>query len=368
MKAQQKDGHYVCICTSEEVDQCIERDKFTDAEYLRKEGFDVFTHGLKRSLNPFGVFAAILRVIKILKDNSIDVIICHNPLGAIVGRIAAKLAKTSKVIYFAHGLMCAPQQSKLSWHIKFLIEKFLGRFTDAILVMNDYDEQLCKNNNIIRDRNKVFRISGMGVDINKFSVATDHSARENVFKELGFSVNSKFVIYVGRLIPEKGSIVFVNAAIRICKERNDVCFAIAGHGPLYQQLNNMIITEGFECRIKLLGWLQDVTRYVKASDIFALPSYYNEGLPVSILEAMSCGKPCIVTKHRGCEDAVEDGVSGLLVPVKDVEGLSAAMLKIVDNDKLREDMGNAARKRVMSVFEMNKCTNEILCAINKAVV
>jgi glycosyltransferase involved in cell wall biosynthesis len=367
MKAQQKKGHYVCICTSEEADPCIMRDKMTDVNLLRKAGFDVFTHDLKRSSNPFGILAAILRVRKILKANSIDVIICHGALGTIVGRIAAKLAKTPKIIYFSHGLMCVPHQSRLSWHMRFILEKFLGRFTDALLVMNDYDEQLCKNKNIIRDRNKVFRISGMGVDLNRFSVDTDCSTRESVFKELGFPINSKFVISVGRLIPKKGILIFVEAAIKICKDRDDVYFAIAGHGPLHQQLNNMIITEGLERRIKLLGWLQDVTRYVKASDIFTLPTYYDEGLPVSILEAMSCGKPCVVTKHRGCEDAVEDNISGILIPVKDSQSLSAALIKLIDNDELRLSMGRAARKRIEKVFELNKCTREIVEALEKAI-
>ena len=365
-KAQQAMGHYVCICTSEEVDECIERDSLTDAQFLRSQGFDVFTHGLKRSLNPFGMIKAVLKIRSILRKHHIEAVICHNPLGAIMGRLAAFLARTPRVIYFAHGLSCAPHQSRLSWTIKYAIEKGLGQITDAILVMNNYDENLGKTRKIVRNAAKILRIPGMGVDLKKYSQEADINNRLSVCREQNFEPNAKLVIFVGRLIEEKGGGIFVASAVEVAQKHSDVNFLMAGQGPLYGVLKAKIEKEGLAARIKLLGWVQDVAKYVKAADIFVLPTYYIEGLPVSILEAMSCGKACIVTQHRGCEDAIEDGVSGFCVPVKNVGAVVEKLDLLLDNNELRLDMGRQARKRVEEVFALDKCTAIIVQKLEQA--
>lgn len=366
MKAQQSLGHYVCVCTSEEPDKCIERNYFTDAQYLRKQGFDVFTHGLKRNLNPIVIIMTIFKIRNILKKNSIDVIICHSPLGAAVGRVAAILAGTPKIIYFAHGLPCAPHQSKLSWTTKYLIEKILGRFTDAMIVMNNYDENLCKTKKIIKNSDKVLRIPGIGVDLNKYNPQGDIENKRIVCNELHLDTNALIVIFVGRLIEEKGSRVFVESAIEVSKKWPNVNFIIAGQGPLYDDLKEKIKNVGMEDRIQLLGWVENVSKYLKAADIFVLPTYYNEGLPVSVLEAMSCGKACIVTQHRGCEDAVEDGISGLYVSVKSVNAVVDKLNYLLDNNDVRLRIGINARRRIESVFALDKCTDIIVKKLEEA--
>ncbi len=367
MKAQQELGHYVCICTAEEADECIERDELSDAEHLRKEGFDVFTHGMKRSISPLLLLKGIDRVRKLLVEHKIEVIICHNPLGAIVGRLAARLVNLPCVIYFAHGLPCAPQQTKVSWTIRYCIEKFLGCFTDAILVMNNYDENLCKSHRMIRNIDKVLRIPGMGVDLSKFESGGFEQIKKQVAEELGFDKNKAIVISVARVIPEKGVFVFLQAAKEICSLRDDVIFVLAGNGPLMSTLKKYIEENNLGDRVRLLGWVQDVSRFVRASDIFALPSYYNEGLPVSILEAMACGKPVITTKHRGCEDAVADGQTGFLIPVKQVVPLVDRIMLLLDDKQLRRQMGRAGRKRVEQHFELGSCTDKIVQALEKAI-
>lgn len=357
MTRQKKLGHYVCICTSDTP----------DANYLHDAGFEVFGHGLKRSLNPYRLLKSILKIKRILLEQRIEVIICHNALGGIVGRSAAWLAKTPRIIYFVHGLACAPSQNPFSWWSKYLTEKLLGYVTDAALVMNDYDENLCRTHHIIKDTNKTFRIPGMGVDLTRYNTNSTKEAKQTLSKELSISKNQNIILCVARLIPEKGVFVLLESARRICAQRNDVYFLLVGSGPSRNKLRKLVKANHMENNFKLLGWRDDIPRIMKASDIFVLPTYFMEGLPVSILEAMACGKPVIATKHRGCEDTVENGRTGLLVPVKQATILSDKISFLLGNKLLQTQMGKAGRKLVEQHFEFNYCTGRIVEVLEEAI-
>ncbi len=367
MTMQKKMGHYVCICTSDKPDACIGVGETPDAVHLRNAGFEVFSNSLTRSINPLGILKAILVTKRILNEKRIDAIICHNPLGAIVGRIAAWLAKTPHIVYFAHGLSCAPAQGAVSWRLRSWAEKLLGRVTDAVLVMNDYDEKLCKTRHIIKNTNNVFRIPGMGVDLTRYSVNGEEEVKREVAKELSLAEHRKIVLFVGRLIPEKGVFVLTEAAEKICEQRNDVCFLFAGGGTSMDKLKNMVRANHLEDNFRFLGWRDDIPWLLKSADIFTLPTYYQEGLPVSILQAMACAKPVVASQHRGCEDAVLDGITGFLVPVKNATALAEKILVLLDNEQLRLQMGRAARQRVEQHFELNYCTEKIIEALEKAI-
>ena len=356
MEAQQRLGHEVVICT-----------EGADAEKLRALGFDVFTHGMKRSINPWGAVRAVWHIRQALKSRRVDAVICHNSLAGIAGRIAARLAGTPKAVYFAHGLACGPAQGALNWRVRFEVEKRLAPLTDAILVMNDYDERLARATPLARSADRVFRIRGMGVDLARFAPGPHPELRARLAAELGVDPAGTLVLCVGRLIPEKGVIDFIEAAKLLCAERRDVTFLLAGSGPLLDDLRTRVATAGVGDQVKVLGWRNDIHDLMKASDVFVLPSYYMEGLPVSILEAMACGKPVITTHHKGCEDAVVEGETALLVPVKEPARLAESMRALVSDAGARRRMGCAGRQRVEQVFELADCTREVVETLERAI-
>lgn len=356
MEAQQRMGHRVLICT-----------EGADAPKLQQLGFEVFTHGMRRSINPLGAVRAIWRIRRALRERKVDAVICHNSLAGIAGRIAARLAGTPTVVYFAHGLACGPAQGSLDWQIRFQVEKGLAPLTDGLLVMNDYDERLSRRTPLARSADRVYRIRGMGVDLSRFAPGKHPEVRARLARHLGFDPALTILLCVGRLIPEKGVLDFVAAARHVCESRQDAVFLLAGSGPLLEDLRARMAEAGLEGRIKILGWRDDIQDLVKASDVFVLPSYYMEGLPVSLLEAMACAKPVITTHHKGCEDAVTDGVTAFLVPVKQPEALAEKMTALIEDPALRERMGQAGRERVEHVFELQDCTREVVETLERAV-
>ncbi len=354
IEEQKRRGHYVCVCGSDD----------SDVDTLRDFGIDVFTHNLRRGLNPFNILKAIFYIKKILVEQKIDAVVCHTPLGAGVGRIAAKLARIPSIIYFAHGLPCAPGQNRLTWLCWFIIEKLLGLATDAILVMNRYDENLCKKHRIVSPE-MVFRIPGMGVALSRFENVFDKVEQQSVKEELGIPQSGRLVFCVAYVIPEKGIFVLADAARRICSEREDVFFLLAGTGPCQKKLQTIVDDYGLKDNFKLLGWRDDIHRLMGMVDVFTLPTYYFEGLPVSILEAMACGKPVVATKHRGCEDVVVDGETGFLVPVRNADLLAEKIELLIDDKPLCDKMGLAGRLRIEQTYEMTDCTNKIVNVIDK---
>jgi glycosyltransferase involved in cell wall biosynthesis len=350
LRAQKDQGHRVLICGSEDE----------DAQFLRDQGFDVYPHRLTRSLNPINLINAIRRVKKLLRELEIEIVICHSPIGAGVGRLAAKLARTPKIIYFAHGLPCAPAQNRLTWLFWLTLEKILGRITDALIVMNDYDEQLARKHKLINNPDKIFRISGMGVDLDKFPATSDPNLRSRIEDEFHLTADHKIILCVAHLFRRKGIFEYLDAARQIIAQRNDVCFLLAGRGPRYNELQNRIQTFHLHEHFKLLGWRLDVHRLMQAADLFVLPTYYFEGLPVAILEAMACAKPVIATRHRGCQDIVVPNQNGYLVPVKQIPPLVESIKVLLDDEPLRRKLGLNARRRVENHFALPHCTLQIL--------
>ena len=103
--------------------------------------------------------------------------------------------------------------------------------------------------------------------------------------------------------------------------------------------------------IEWIDHVDDVRPYLAASSVVVLPSFYKEGLPRSLLEAGALGKPVITTDIPGCRDIVQDGVNGLIVPVKDEPSLTKAMLALSKNKVWRETLGQAGRQRVSEFFD-----------------
>ncbi len=356
MQEQIRLGHEVCICTDESV----------HTEPLRQAGFEVFVHGMKRSLNPFGALQAVLRIRRFLIERKIEVVICHNSLAGQVGRLGAWLAGTPNVVYFAHGLACGPAQSPLLWRLRYYAERAFAPCTTAIVIMNDYDENISKVGRLSRDPARVFRIPGMGVDLTRFGTEAAPQLRDKLARELAIEPDRKLVLCVARLIPEKGVVEMVEAARVISADRKDVVFLLAGTGPLMEKLRALVRTYGMERQFRVLGWRNDVNDLMRCADILTLPSYYMEGLPVSILEAMACGKPVVATHHKGCEDAVVDGQTGYLVPVKAIEPLAEKLVTLLDDDALRARMGQAGRRRVEQHYEIDHCTRSIVEVLEHA--
>lgn len=334
---------------------------------IKDKGFDCYIHNMTKSLNPFNLIRAFFSIRKIISQNHFDVVICHTPLISLVGRLAACSARVKKIIYFAHGLPCAPNQNRLRWLIAFIIEWFMGRFTDGLIVMNSYDENLSKTKNLIKNTENIHRVPGVGVDIQKFNTGINVVQRRKILDELDSGWAQKVILFAGRLIKSKGVYEYLYAAEEIIRKDSEVVFLIAGSGPEYESMNRFVDRLSLRRNIKILGWRKDINVLMSISDIFVLPSYYFEGLPVSILEAMACGKPVIAAHNRGSEDEVLDSYTGYLVKPKSSCQIVSKLNQILEDGNLALKLGKNARARVEKEYELYQTTLTIIDSIYKII-
>jgi glycosyltransferase involved in cell wall biosynthesis len=160
------------------------------------------------------------------------------------------------------------------------------------------------------------------------------------------SIDHPMVLSIGRLHPQKGHDVLLKAFSIFLARHANWRLAIMGEGPAEAGLRALAIELGIANQVDWLGSRPDPYPWLRAARIFALPSRH-EGTPNALLEAMSCGLPCIVSDASpGPLELLEDNISGLVVPVEDHAALATAMERLADDARLSWKLGEAARVRV----------------------
>ncbi len=157
------------------------------------------------------------------------------------------------------------------------------------------------------------------------------------------------VAAAGRLSPEKGFDVLIDAAATVVAKEPEVGFVLFGDGPLREQLNARIERLGLADRFILTGFRSNLDDYFPHFDLFAQSSH-TEGLPNVILEAFAASVPVVATAVGGTPEIVEDGQNGLLVPAGDAPALASAIMRLTNDTSLKVQMGTAGRQRVETEF------------------
>ncbi|MGB2987029.1 MAG: glycosyltransferase [Phycisphaerae bacterium] len=255
--------------------------------------------------------------------------------------------------------------ARSAWLLWYVMERMLGWFTEGLITMNRYDHELARDHRFIRRRDSILRANGVGVDAGHFDRLCRETDAGAVKRELGLAPNAPMVLLLAWTLPNKGIREFLEAARRLVDNRVPGCFVIGGHGPLDGEIAGFIDRHGLNERVFHLGWRRDAHRLIAACDVYVLPTYYPEGMPVSILEAMACGRPVVATRHRGCEDEVVDGVTGLLVEPQDPGALAEAIRTLIEDPDKARRFGQAGRRRIDEGFRTDQSTRAILAAFEK---
>ncbi|MFC1848232.1 glycosyltransferase family 4 protein [Chloroflexota bacterium] len=178
-------------------------------------------------------------------------------------------------------------------------------------------------------------------------------------------VRGPSILYSGRLDARKGVEDLVPCAAHICSQRPEVRFVIAGDGPLASKMKRMVSAANLDANFRFVGFLnhRHLLEHYQQASVFVLPSYY-EGLPLSLLEAMSCGIPVVATDIDGNSEVIADGETGLLVPPGDPHRLAVAILKFLDDDGFRRQIGASARRHIAQNYDWELIVDRIERAYN----
>ncbi len=311
-------GYEVHILTNAEGEKADFCDKLYDVDAAR---------------SPFSTknIGAYKRIKEIITDEQYDLIHCHTPTISILTRLAAKKVrkKGCKVMYTAHGFHFHNSSPKKNWLMFYPVERFLSRYCDYLITINQEDFNRaktfhCKN---------VRYIPSVGVDINRIkTLKIDKGAKK---EELGVPRDKILIISVGELIPRKNHEVIIRALAKL--DSPDIYYAIAGKGVLKEYLTNLAKELGVSEKVIMLGYRTDVYELYYAADISAFPSRI-EGLGLAGVEAMAAGVPLVSSNVHGILDYVIDGKTGYAINPSDVDGFAEAIEKLAKDGELRESM------------------------------
>ena len=242
---------------------------------------------------------AYKQVVRLIKQEKYDFIHCHTPLGSVIARCAAHKTKT-KVIYTAHGFHFYKGAPTKNWLFYYPVEKFLSRWTDILILINQEDYNRAKRSFHAKD---IQFVPGVGIDLDKFCELDDKDRKDMKRAKLGVGTSDRMLLSVGELIPRKNHEI----VIRAIKKVNDphIKYYICGKGSLKDHLQMVIKELELENQVFLLGYRQDVCELCQISDAFVFPSI-QEGLPVALMEAMACRTVVIASNIRGCNDLIKN--------------------------------------------------------------
>ena len=305
----------------------------------------------RNPLDPRNLMETPAKIREIVASERYDIIHVHTPVAAFVTRFALKdLRKQlgAKVIYTAHGFHFLPGANPVKNAAFLALEKLASNWTDYLVTINGDDEAAVERHRLVSPGCSRY-MPGIGVDLdyyNSHTIAT--SAVAQLRTELGIDATTPLLLSVAEFTPRKRHQDSIAAIARL--DRSDVHLAIAGDGPLMEQMQQLATDLGVSSRIHFLGRRTDIPVLMAAAAANILVSD-REGLPRSIMESLALELPSIGTKIRGTQDLLAGGY-GLLVDVGDVDGLVAAITWILDRPDEATQMAKRGREH-LSTYDLN---------------
>ena len=282
-----------------------------------------------------------------LLGKSFDILHCHfGPLGVLGVRLR-RMGVGGKVVTTFHGF---DMTSYLQSHGDGVYDELFVEGEIFLPISERWKKKLVA---LGCDEARIF-VHRMGVDTRKF---------ESLPRKSKGAVK---ILTVSRLIDVKGVRYGVLAVERLLKDNLEVEYTIAGDGPLMGELRALAEELDVDANVKLIGSAaqDEVLKFHQEADIFLTPSIITdqgveEGLPVALMEAMASGLPVVSTLTGSIPELIEDGLSGYLVPERDVDMLSDRLGSLVKDPELRERMGVVGRRRIEEHFDVNKLNKRL---------
>ena len=212
------------------------------------------------------------------------------------------------------------------------------------------------------------------VDTNRFRPATDEE-RAALRQELRLPHERRVVLFVGYFSTDKRPDVLYDAWSRVYANRNSILVFVGATESSYQEVNAAMApairgraeAEGRANDVMFVAPTRAIEKYYRAADVYVLPSR-REGLPIALLEAMASGLACIATRLEGSTDSIiDDGASGLLVDISDVDGFAGALARVLSDPEYARALGRAARQRVVERYSIEQTASQWLAAYQEVV-
>jgi glycosyltransferase involved in cell wall biosynthesis len=289
---------------------------------------------------------AAYRLARILRERKIEILHSHAFYASLLASPIAWLCRVPVVIETQHGRE-AWRHGWLKEH--YFVDRLVGRFVDQYIAVSEANARYLTEEKGLPAR-KVGVIWN-GIDLTRFEPA--RVAPPGIKKSVGCNDGDPLLLVVGRLEPQKGHRVLLDAFPAVSRDFPRARLVCIGEGALRSELESKARSLGLEGNVLFVGYQSNVPDWLAAADVTVLPSFY-EGLPLTAIECLASGKPMVATSVDGTPEVVVNEKTGLTVPPGDAELLAAALCRLLREPELRRQLGAAGRLWVEEQFSIQK--------------
>ena len=302
----------------------------------------------RTGLNVLADLRTIGDYVSLLRKERPDAVVAYTQKPIIYGGIACRIAGVKRFYALMSGLGYLFSEAASGRHI---LKRLFCRLyrsglkgAERIFVFNSDDRPDMIAAGIVDPSAPIVEVPGSGVDLDRYIHAPlpDGPLR---------------FLMIGRLMKDKGVWEYAEAAASVASHHPDARFSLIGRverdNPTGLQESDLERLQR-DYPVEVIPETDDVPAFLAQSHVFVLPTYYREGLPRTILEALAVGRPVITTDTPGCRDAITDGVSGFLVAPRDAPALAQAMQKLIADPALVQRMSDEARRLAETVYDVRK--------------
>lgn len=323
---------------------------------LQERGVDAFFAADLDEAHPYRSFLQAWRgILQHLAGQRVHLIHSHSQFGDVAALLVARPLQAQAVLRTVHNEREWPRRPWRRWVLTNTLFPFLFRQEIGISQrVKDNLEQRPMARLLRRESRCIYN----AIDLDRFQSSEDRDIRERKRQELGLSATEPVALTIGRLTPQKGYAILLQAATQVLAEIPSFRFLIVGVGELEEELKRMARQLGIEHAVIFTGSRQDVEGLLAVVDLFTSSSLW-EGLPTVILESMAARVPVVATDVSGTRELVQDGVTGLLVPPGDPHSLAHAIMRMFREREQAMAMTERAYCRVQG-FSIARVTEQYM--------
>ncbi|MCB0445120.1 MAG: glycosyltransferase family 4 protein, partial [Gelidibacter sp.] len=332
-------------------------------EITQNEGVRTFRVEMTRTITPFKDLKATYQLYKFFKKEQPFMVHTHTPKAGTVGMLAAKLAGVPNRIHTIAGLPLL-EATGAKRKLLDVVEKITYACSTHILPNSfELERIIIEQNYTTKNKLKVIANgSSNGIDTNHYDAdKVSEASKETLKKELNITPEDTVFIFIGRVVKDKGVNELVSAFHKLSSVKPHCKLIMVG--PREDHLNPLLAkTEALIAKNKnilMVGRQKEIRPYVAISHILTFPSY-REGFPNVVLQASSMNLPCIVSNINGCNEIIEDGINGLIIPPKDDNALYDAMDYLMENPSERLRMSQASRSNIIKKYQQALVWEDLL--------
>jgi glycosyltransferase involved in cell wall biosynthesis len=364
---------YQTILVGGEKDESEDSSQFV----LDKLGLNpIIIQEMKREIDIKNDRIAYLKIRQLIREHKPDIVHTHASKAGTIGRLAARAENVPVIVHTFHGHVFHSYFGKLKTLFYKNIERFLALISTRIIAISEIQKIELSEIHKITSKNKI-EIIPLGFDLNKFQENT--LEKRNLFREK-YKLNQETVAIgiIGRLVPVKNHELFLNA-ISFLQQTSKIKFKafIIGDGELRKQLENSAKEKQLEFEtpekenqnaiLVFTSWIKEVDFALSGLDIVALTSF-NEGTPVSLIEAQAAGKPIVSTNVGGIENVVIKNKTALLSEIDKPESFFSNLKTLTEDYKLRQEMSALGWQHVFEKFHYNRLVKDMQNLYEKLLV